>query len=276
MIGLCAILPIMAGCAPALFRANPQLQEKVQSIKSVAIMPPGIKVYQLAVGGATQLMDEPTETAKQIVATAIEKELRRHSGFVVKPFPSPSGILDTSGNLAAAGIRAELEDTQALFEAVSASVLLHTYKHDPDQTFPEKLKNFDYSLGPDVQQFAKVANALLFISGVDHISTGGRAALMFLGALIVSPGFLSPYIIGFPTFVASLAGRTIFSVALVDATTGALLWYNVGGGGGIYSLTDPDSATHLVEEVFEGFPVGTRPTRKEDDRRGWPSTPGPR
>src|SRR3989304_4439097 len=86
MVFLCMlILVIMAGCVPAHFRAHPQLQEKVQSIKTVAIMPPSVKVYQLAVGGGTQLMDEETVAATQIVAGAIEKELGRHAGVVFKP-----------------------------------------------------------------------------------------------------------------------------------------------------------------------------------------------
>jgi len=279
MIGLCVlVLAIMAGCAPAFFRANPQLQEKVQSIQTVAIMAPGIKVYQLAVGGGTQLMDEETVAATQIVAAAIEKELGRHAGVVFKPFPSPSAILAISNDLAAAGLTDELEDTQALFEAVSASVLLHTYKHDSDQTFPEKLKNFDYSLGPEVQRLARLANAdaLLFISGVDHISTGGRKGLIFLEALIFSPVLLHPLgALSYAMYIASRAGRAILSVAMVDATTGALLWYNVVGlQGGGYSLTDPHSATDLTVQAFEDFPVGGRPTRNDYDRSGSPRLGG--
>ena len=279
MIGLCVlVLAIMAGCVPAHFRANPQLQEKVQSIHTVAIMPPGIKVYQLAVGGGTQLMDEETVAATQIVAAAIEKELGRHAGVVFKPFPSPSAILAISNDLAAAGLTDELEDTQALFEAVSASVLLHTYKDESDQTFPEKLKNFDYSLGPEVQRLARLANAdaLLFISGVDHISTGGRKGLIFLEALIFSPVLLHPLgALSYAMYIASRAGRAILSVAMVDATTGALLWYNVVGlQGGGYSLTDPHSATDLTVQAFEDFPVGGRPTRNDYDRSGSPRLGG--
>jgi len=268
------ILAIVAGCAPARFRANPQLQEKVRSIKTVAIMPPGVKVYQLAVGGDTQLMDEPTAAAKQIVSTAIEEELGRHGGVVFKPFPSPTAILAISNDLAAAGLKDELEDTQALFEAVSASVLLHTYKHDQDQMFPEKLKNFDFSLGPDVERLAKLANAdaLLFISGVDHISTGGRKALMTTGAVIFLPVLLHPFgAIALAQAAASSSGRTILSVALVDATTGALLWYNVDVG---TSLTYPKYAADLAERVFENFPVGaTPPTRNEYDWSCLPNCP---
>ena len=268
------VLTIVAGCAPARFRAHPQLQEKVQSIKTVAILPPSIKLYALSIGGNTQLMDEPTAPAEQIVAAAIEKELRRHAGVVLKPFPSPMANLPTSSDLAAAGLKDELEDTRALFEAVSASVLLHTYKNDPDQTFPEKLKNFDYSLGPEVQRLAKLANAdvLLFISGADHISTGGRKAMMSGVALLCTAGFIvNP--VAAAMCLASLPGRAILSVALVDATTGALLWYNVDVG---TSLINPDSSTDLAERIFETFPVGGRPTRNEYDRSGWPSGMGPR
>jgi len=267
-------LVMMAGCASAHFRANPQLQEKVPSIKTVAIMPPSIKLYALSIGGNTQLMDEPTAPAEQIVAATIEKKLERHAGVVFKPFPSPTAILAASSDLAA-GLKDELEDTQALFEAVSASVLLHTYG-DPreKQIFPEKLKNFDYSLGPEVQRLAKLADAdaLLFVSGVDHISTGGRKAVMSGVALLCTAGFLvNP--IQAAMCLASLSGRAILRAALVDATTGALLWYNIGSG---VSLTSFDQATDLAEQVFQDFPLGTRPTRKEDDQNAWPIGLGPR
>jgi len=276
------ILSIMAGCVPALFRAHPQLQEKVTSIKTVAIMPPSVRVYQLSAGGDTQLMDDLTAAATQHVAKAIEERLKGHAGFVFTPFPSPSAIPGSSSDLAAAGLKDELEDTQALFEAVSTSVLVHTYepkvRDAPDQTFPEKLKNFDYSLGPDVERLAQLANAnaLLFVSGVDHISTGGRKGLIFLEALIFSPVLLHPLgALSYAMYMASRAGRAILSVAMVDATTGALLWYNVVGlQGGGYSLTDPHSATDLTVQAFEDFPVGGRPTRNDYDRSGSPRLGG--
>ena len=281
------ILAIATGCAPA-FRAHPQLQEKVTSIKTVAIMPTSVRVYQLAVGGDTQLMDDLTGAATQHVARAIEEKLKGYTGWVFTPFPSPSAILETGGDLTVTGVKDEVEGTQALFEAVSASVLLHTYepkvRDAPDQTFPEKLKNFDYSLGPDVERLAKLANAnaLLFVSGIDHISTGGRKALMALAILLqaaahaavrAAPG-LGGASGGFSVapppsaympipMVAPHWGNTSLSVALVDGGTGAILWYNVVGFRAWSSLTDPRNAADLVEEVFAGFPVSGRPLRKD-------------
>ena len=82
MIGLSMlILAIATGFAPRLVdivramaptvRAHPKLQQKLASIKTVAIMPPSETVYQIAVGGATQLMDEETAAARPTLATAI-------------------------------------------------------------------------------------------------------------------------------------------------------------------------------------------------------------
>lgn len=279
MIGLgMLILVIMAGCAPSFrdivramaptVRANPQLQQKLASIKTVAVMPPGVMVYQLAVGG-TRVMDEETAAARSTLATAIEQELGRDPGVVFTHLPAPSVGLDASRDPVAASLTAQLADTQALFEAVNASILLHTYKprDGPDQTFPEKLKNFDYSLGPDVQQFAKLAHAdaLLFTSGVDYISSGGRKTLMVLVPLIT--GFLGGGY-GNPVFLPT--GPTIFSVTLVDATTGALLWYNVAGlQGCVHSLTDPQSVNDLTAQVLKDFPLGTRPTRVRPQDPTW-------
>ena len=285
MIGLCMlILAIATGCAPSLrdivrsmqptVRAHPQLQQKLASIKTVAIMPPGATVYQIAGG----VMDEETAAARATLATAIGQQLGRDAGVIFTPFPAPSVGLDASRDRAAARLATELEDTQALFEAVSASIVSHTYKHREgalsDWRFVEKLKNFDYSLGPDVQQFAKLANAdaLLFASAYDGRYSAGTKAL---AGVVVLALFL-------PTFgrstelLTGLGGSTMLSAALVDATTGELLWFNVAGlyGGG-YSLTDPFSVTDLTAQILRDFPLGTRPTRNEYDRSGWPSTPGP-
>jgi len=113
--------------------------------------------------------------------------------------------------------------------------------------FDEKLTNFDYSLGPEVEKLAKLANAdaLLFISGLDHISTGGRQALMFLGILLAGATGV---------YAGPAGGATSLSVALVDPATGAILWYNIAGSQGGHDLRDTESTADLVKQVFKDFP----------------------
>ena len=122
-----------------------------------------------------------------------------------------------------------------------------------------------------MERLTKLANAdaLLFISGVDHISTAGRVALMALMTLILSAPVPGPFgggqwggLVIWPP-----PGTTTLSVALVDGKTGALLWYNVGAFGG---LTYPDSAANLTEQIFRDLPLGARPTWTEYDWSGSP------
>ncbi len=224
-------LAFMAGCAPAHFnfKAHPQLQEKITSIKTIAIVPPRIKVYQLSADGHAQLMDESTAAAKQIVATAVEKELSHHSGFVFKPLPAPSAIPDTSSIPTAARVQDEPEDALALF---------------------------DYSLGPEVRRLATLANAdaLLFISGADTIPTTGRTVAF----LLFSPRILGIHLWG-------LQSSTFLSVELVDAWSGERLWHNSFDRSGIvgHHLANPQRVADMLERVFKDFPGSGRPTRNE-------------
>lgn len=293
MIGLCLVtLATATGCLPMWIdtltreptvRAHPQLQEKLASIKTVAIMPPGVTVERLgawlALSGIPRaVMEEETAAARRTLTTAIEKELERHAGVVFTPFPAPSTGLDASRDPAAVRLTAELEDTQALFETVNTSIILRTYKHR-DLRFVEKLTNFDYSLGPDVQQFAKLANtdALLFTAGIDLRLSGGAKTLRVLANL---PLYFLAGLARQPLSSGGLplVGPTTLSVALVDASTGTLLWYNVVGdpsSSGGHSLTNPYSVTNLMAQLLEDFPLGTRPPRNEYDGGAWPSPPGP-
>ena len=263
MIDLCVmLLALTTGCLPLwvhivramrpTVRAHPQLQQMLASIKTVAIMPPGVTVYQGAFGTWVR-REEEAAAARAAVAMAIAQEVGHDASVVFTPFPAPSVDLEASREPAAARLAAELEDTQALFEAVNASVLLHAY--------PEKPENFAYSLGPAVQQFARLAKAddLLFTSGVDRKLSGGGKAFGAAAALLALT-------VEGPRVPSIGDWLTRVSVALVDATTGALLWYDVAGSRGAHTLTDPDSAADLTAEVLKDFPLGTRPPRKEHDR----------
>lgn len=274
IIGLgLAALAVTTGCAPAHFNAAPQLQDRVRSIKTVAIMPPNIKVYQVGVTGTPQVIEEETAAAKQVVSTAIGREFGRHTGVVFTSFPTPPPGFDASLDPEAARLAAELKDTQALFEVVGNSINLHALAASPKtMRFAEKLTNLDYSLGPDVQHFAKLANAdaLVFTSGADLRTSGSRKTLTGLGSILLA----------LPTFGESLralfalGGNTILNVALVDATTGDILWYNVGFHPQSWvRLTNPKWVTYLTAPVLRDFPLGTTPPPCEYDEGGAWSCP---
>ncbi|HSD51316.1 MAG TPA: hypothetical protein VLG48_07895, partial [Candidatus Methylomirabilis sp.] len=107
----------LAGCATTPYRANPQLQERLWSGLSVAVMLPDVKVYEISAGEVREQMDEWSEVARQNVLTAINRQLTIRGGLTIRDFnPTVSEAA-----------REEFEDARSLFQAVSLSVALHAY-----------------------------------------------------------------------------------------------------------------------------------------------------
>ncbi len=219
-IGLALSVLLIAACAtPSSYRASPNLEQKRNLIKAVVVLPPAIHVESLSAGGVHEEQEEWSRQAEKNVMTAVEEQLKGRSGLRIEYLPKDTLSKEMEANLT---------ETQALFDAVSTSVVVHTYGPEPAR-FPEKISNFDYSLGPEVNQLAGPADALLVIRADDHISTEGRKSLqvagMVLGALV-------------GVVMVPVAGTTVASAALVDARSGSLLWYNLTGSQGGYDLRE--------------------------------------
>jgi hypothetical protein len=237
LLKLFLVISIFAGCATAPnYRSNPQLFEKIKTAKRIVLIPLRTDVYQLTAGGVKEKMDEWTQQAKRNVMTAIKDELERKPLLLIKPFEE---LLLSSEK------EANLIETSALYDAVSSSILIHTYGQPPNH-FPEKIKNFDYSLGPEIKELAGDVDAVLFVSCVDHIATAGRKAVqagsLILGALVgvsITPNY----------------GNTTISIALVDADSGFIMWYNVHSSGGDHDLRNPMNTTTLVKQLLKDLPI---------------------
>ena len=228
---------ILSACATApTYRSNPQFTEKIKATKRIVVVPLKTDVYQVTAGGIQEKMDEWCSQAKRNVMTAIQEELSTRPLMFVKPFEEKLLSEDQKFNL---------EETQALFDAVNYSIIIHTYG-PPDQRFADKVKNFNYSLGPEVKQLVQNTDAVLLVSCSDQISTEGRKALqvgsVILGALV-------------GVQVTPLLGITSVCIALVDANTGSILWYNYHGSPGDHDLRDPINTTQLIKELLRDFPI---------------------
>jgi hypothetical protein len=233
---------VAMGCVAPPFRAPPQFQARVERLTAVAVIPPDVKMYSLTAGGVREEMDEWSGLARENLIRAFASYLPRNAELTFTLLKADGGLPP----LRAQPTWTELDDTKALYKAVSTSILLHTY----DQTghlFPQKLRSFDYSLGPQVRGLADQANAdaLLFIEAMDHVSTGGRKALMVAGILMGAATGV---------YVGPSAGATTLSAALVDGQTGDILWYNVVASGGGHDLRNPASCAALVQQLLKDLP----------------------
>ncbi len=224
------------GCAAPNYRARPDLQNRSQGIRSVALLSPDITVYEISAGGVRDERSEWSAQGRENTARAVT-QLLRDRGIDVKSVPA---------DLEAAP---EVREVKALFRAVLASILLHTY--NPGQNpnvFQDKVSNFDYSLGSLEQLLRRSgADALLIVTGQDEVSTGGQKALTTLGILAGAAAGAFTGVIVMPR----IPGANV-KIALADRT-GDILWFNVEGSTGA-DLRDPASAASFAAGAFDGFP----------------------
>jgi len=218
------------GCASVTpYRAHPEFEMRTKNIKTSGFLSPDIKIYEFTVGGVRELRDDWCAKGRENVQGALIQ------CFQEKPLEIKPITIDKE-------MEEEMEDIYALYRAVSISINTHTYG---DFKFPEKMRNFDYSIGPIDKIMQKHStDVLIFVYGFDEISTGGRKALQAAG---IVAGALTGVV------VLPRSGITVVSAAMVDPS-GALLWYNIKGSQGGYDLRDPQSATNFMRAVLSDYP----------------------
>lgn len=217
-----------SGCAAHNLRVSPSFSQASIRIKTVAVLPPDIKVYRLTAGGVSELMDEWNETSRSLVWRSLQKYLGQRYGYNIK-FIDEKLLNDNCKDA--------WESTKPLYNAVASSALMHAYPGP--YVFSSKVENFDYTLGPRIGEIAKAcqADALFFVSGYDHEATGGRVALSYWN-----------YIAGAITGVTTvLFNPSFMSVALVDGQTGQLLCFNASPPSAEYSFRNKGNIDSLIE-----------------------------
>ncbi|HEY7162954.1 MAG TPA: hypothetical protein VIB79_00200 [Candidatus Binatia bacterium] len=183
-------------------------------------------------------IDDWSDQANENVTNIVKRELATNSAFSLQTFSAET--LDTKAG-------PELDQTLALLDAVNLSILRHVYTNaEPAYYFADKIYNFDYSVGDGISRVAAGSDAILIISGVDHISTGGRVALQVATVLMGNV----------QAAINREGGVTALNAALVDSRTGSILWYKIAGSNGDHDLRDATSAADLVKELLRDFPLG--------------------
>lgn len=227
----------LVGCVPPAFISRPGLAARTAQLRNVIILPPRIEVYEIGAGGVLEKMDDWSQSGTQNILKAIESELNQRKGVRVSGI-DPATLPDN--------LKTELEQTQLLFDAVTASMAPHVYGI-PAQRFEEKRSDFDYSLGVETAKLnAMDADVFFIVKGVDHISSPGRHALQLTTMLAAA---------AFGIAVIPQGGVTAMNVALVDARNGDILWYVSTRSDGGTDLRNPASAAAFVKSALDGFPI---------------------
>jgi hypothetical protein len=238
---LIAFTYLLSGCVAApSFKASASFADQARKIQTVVLVPSEITVYQIDAGGVRQEIEAWSVQAKDNLVSAVQDELRTRLNAAVRIADDKSVSEERL-----------LLETERLYDAVAAMILLHTYSNPNlvGYIFDEKLKTFDYSLGSEVHNLAREAEALLLMDAQDHVWTGGRQALQALGVVLgIGAGVATGVFI-----VPQMGGGTALRAALVDGRTGDILWFNAVAAGSGTDLRDYASATQMVRELFKDF-----------------------
>lgn len=232
VISIC-FATVLSGCATS-YRKSPDFSTNIQAIKTIAVLPPKVEVYKVTAGGVRELIDEWSDLAKAHMEKALKEHFARAYGFEVR-FVTENEFTGEH--------KALWKSQMALYEAVAQSALLHAYPGP--HAFPDKIKTFDYTLGPQTQEFASAlsADSLLFVYGYDHEATAGRVALMFWDALL--SGVTGTMII--PT------NPCMLSLGLVNGRTGQVEWFNITHSENEYDFRKEKHVDKLIEWLTRDF-----------------------
>lgn len=219
-----------AGCAPTWQSNRADLDARAKRLSNVALLTPETKICELSAGGVKEQRDDWCAAGRKNLEKAIIDSLNE-KGFHVK-------VLKVN-----ADVENEVDEVKALYRTVMDSVYSHAYYwqgQNPD-FFPDRLKNFDYSVGSlDKLLKKQKADGLLLVEASDEISSSGRKALRVVQAIN-------------PFGVAARSGNTIVKIALADRK-GDILWDNYYFESGGYDLRDFDSTRAFVKLLLEEFP----------------------
>ncbi len=167
----------------------------------ILLMPLNVQLSEISAGGAMEPKADWTSAAHQHIVSALRAENAKRSVHMV----------EFAEDRAPPARRDDLVQLNKLHGVVGQSIMMHQYA---DQlALPTKQGKFDWSLGPSTRALKEVYDAdyALFVFVRDSYASAGRAAMIFVGAIL---GVHVP------------GGAQIGFASLVDLESGNVVWFN--------------------------------------------------
>lgn len=192
----------------------------------ILLLPPQLFVGELSAGGIIQRQADWGRQSTQNMLDAIEQiSSEKHFKPIHLAPATPAEDL-------------RLEPYYDLLDRVASSIFI--YGRGKDHAWDHLQSGWGFTMGSGLSDLASQtgADAALFVSGIDLISSEGRK-LAFMAGLVT--GLIMPL------------GQSFLAVALVDLHTGDILWIAYD-----QSMTldtrDPAGAGKMVASMFKDYP----------------------
>ena len=198
-------LLLVAGCALNAHRMHPEFNIRADSVKNPVLVTPDVNLYEMSLGGVAMLRDDWSSIGRKNLQIAIMENLEQKRCNIK--------LMETDDRTVG-----EMEKVKALYKLVHKSMDQHMF--GPNQK-AGGTNDFDYSLGSLETILQKVdADAMIFVTGYDRISSEGRKALI--------------------------------DIAIADSS-GTIVYYSVKGTTQGKDLRDPGDTAAMVRDLLAGF-----------------------
>jgi hypothetical protein len=191
-------------------------------------MPVDIELSTLTAGGVKEIRADWTETARNLVSDAIERQLAGHDDRLIT-YTAPQDPEEQQEHAQILKLHGLVGQTIMLYSVLPAAVP------------PTKKDRFEWSLGEEVTRLRHTSDAeyALFVYIRDSYATAGRKALMVTSALLG---------------VGVSGGSQIGFCTLVDLHDGSIIWFNrIANQTG--DLRTKASAYTAVAELMADIPL---------------------
>lgn len=225
-----AAMVALSGCAsPTKSLLSTEVQPPREGVSKILVMPPDIELSELTAGGLLEPNASWTKAGYRNVDLALSQTLSPNVSQIVRYAKQDAGSTYDPAHLQAV----------KLHNTVGVTVLNHKYL--PALALPTKKDKFDWSLGDSVAGLRKTYNAdyALFVYMRDSFASGGRVALIMVGALLG---------------VGVQGGTQVGFASLVDLNTGDVVWFNLLARQ-TGDLRKPDKAQEAVDHLLEDIPL---------------------
>lgn len=227
LIFLCLAGLLFTGCASSIsntvHHTVKDTPEKL-SPKKLLILPVDITVSELTAAGIPEEVPEWTLQGKTIVDKSVKDFLKSKQDLVLLTLPE---MPDQEHEI--------IETHVALYDQIAANAVQFS-KHEAWKEFREK-EGYTLGKGLNFLKDKTDADAVLIVTGVDYISSGGRHAKALLVAAL--GGYLP-------------MGYAVLHGGVVDMETGNVLWMNTSWSE-TFSLKNETDAQSMVKTVFDKY-----------------------
>lgn len=202
-LSLLCLLLMACGHSPEL--RHPLYGNLMPAVRKVLLLQPEVSIIEELADGSRLWQERESQAAGVHIRQAVVQRLSEQRLAIQVADPAVVAMLDAQA-------------VQALFRAVNKSIHLHVYGPQP---IPNKLKSFDYQLGP--------IETLLAASGADAL------------VLAIAYQFESPN-----------RPKTWLAIALVEPG-GRIVWYNTQAASADIELSSLTGAHTLVRLTLAQF-----------------------